>query len=488
MMPYADRQPGDPGQRCDRSRLVFFATLAASLVFTLTALILHRDIVAYNVEVLHDPADYLELSQNLVDGRGFVSAMAGGKANGYRAPVYPLLMAAHRILFGAPWSIVFLQSVGIALTALLAYRIGRDAFGERIGFTAALLTGFEPFFLYMGAALLAEAVFIPLFLFVVYRALAYLRGDRSVRATVLIGVALGIATLTRQVSQFFWAVLLLWGLLTPSVRTDARRSLVHLLVLLVAFEAVLLPWQARNYLAFGVWSFRPTSNVGYNLYLDHASFVEELRHRDPARRFFLIKHERMADFQRRHQADNLTSLAVAKEMEQEAIPFLLANWPTYLAVYALAVPTFFFADAYWDVLGVFYREMKPHRSIFQSLIRRDVAYARNFLAGLDLGQVLIFLLGKGLWGLVSCISLLTPVFVRRLPAGPRREVLCLWMTILYFFAMSGPTSIPRYRLPVQPEMFLLLSLTIAGWRTLGKPDSRTPHVVPGQHTSRSPQA
>jgi hypothetical protein len=145
-----------------------------------------------------DEKEYHALAVNLALRGEF--AFVPGVPTSIRPPLYPALVAAiYRVCGVGNVPAVRLAQAGLSLvTVLLAYRLGVEVYGRRVGLWAAALVGFYPSLLGYNLLLLTEVLFTALLL---AACLALARALRigSLAWLGLGGVLLGLGALTRSV-------------------------------------------------------------------------------------------------------------------------------------------------------------------------------------------------------------------------------------------------------------------------------------------------
>jgi 4-amino-4-deoxy-L-arabinose transferase-like glycosyltransferase len=168
----------------------------------------------------------------------------GAAPNLWRAPGHQWFVAAGLALGGgSPAGVRLLQVVLSLATSLLAYRIGRERWGERAGLAAGAFLAFYPSTIAFSHCLWSEVLYGFLCLFACERLLAA-RRTGSVRAAIAAGALLGAASLTRSLGLVLAAVSALW-LALGSRRESAVRAIVLGGAALAAALAVVLPWSMR---------------------------------------------------------------------------------------------------------------------------------------------------------------------------------------------------------------------------------------------------
>jgi 4-amino-4-deoxy-L-arabinose transferase-like glycosyltransferase len=210
-----------------------------------------------------DTPDYDEIANNLLSGAGFVSHenWFGHPMRSWRAPLYPLFLAAVYGIFGhSHLAVQIVQAILGAATAvlvcLLAMRL-RSEIAPLAGWAAAIY----PPLVATASEVMTESLFTLLLVAAVLTTLEA-RGRNDQRWALAAGVLVGLAGLVRPV-----------GLLTaPAVLAVAaweeraemavrpRRWAPFAAAFSLGVAAALLPWTARNALVHG--AFVPVSTHG----------------------------------------------------------------------------------------------------------------------------------------------------------------------------------------------------------------------------------
>ena len=205
----------------------------------------------------HDEREYLALAESLAAGRGFTyppDHQSGTAQQFGRAPVYPLFLAAigatHSENASAPARAKIVQSILGALLVVVVGAIAGRAAGRRAGVLAAAIAACDPPLIWLPAYVLSETLYSLLALSSVL--MLQIAVTRSRRAhspreggplALLAGALVGAAVLTRPAMLVFVPLVLFWLI-------RAQRHVLAV-ALLAAAIAVIAPWTARNYRAYG---------------------------------------------------------------------------------------------------------------------------------------------------------------------------------------------------------------------------------------------
>jgi 4-amino-4-deoxy-L-arabinose transferase-like glycosyltransferase len=195
-----------------------------------------------------DPWDTLAAA--VLRGEGLRCELFGLTWYSHRPPVFPLLVAGVRFLFGTGmWPIYLMQSALGAATAVLVWRIGARVYSERAGLWAGIAFTFWPFSVVWTAGVQPEVLGAML----LATCLWALVGERM----WLAGLLAGLLALTRSNYLFLAPLFALWLL----VGRQGRRALPMLAV----WALTLIPWGVRNTVVHGQWML--TSSDGAMAFL-----------------------------------------------------------------------------------------------------------------------------------------------------------------------------------------------------------------------------
>jgi 4-amino-4-deoxy-L-arabinose transferase-like glycosyltransferase len=205
---------------------------------------------------------YHATAWGLAVGRGFAfGGKFGEQLTAYRPPGYPFLLGLTYRLFGPEYNLAWLW--GILFTAIIiltTYYIARRLYGTAVARLATLALAAYPVLVLLIGQVMSDLAFLAGLMLLMSFVLS--RPSYCLWHAIVIGVALGLLTLTRGVAIGLFCVIPLIWLLR---RVQVRRLVVALIVLLVAFVVTLTPWVLRNYSVFGRLTLG--TNFGINAYI-----------------------------------------------------------------------------------------------------------------------------------------------------------------------------------------------------------------------------
>ncbi len=236
--------------------------LALSLALSLGYSFYHR------IEPTVDARAYDQIARNILKGEGFREhtniPLVYDPSIIRAGPLYEYFLASVYAVFGHHFEVVWIiQALLHASTAALLYFICVRMFvgsekKKTIGLWAMTLFAFHPDLIEIAAMLMTETVY--LFLVVSVLALFVLVFERPEKSflALSLGLATGLAVLSRPPILFFVPVILFLYLV--------RKHFWQAVVFTVVFIAVLTPWSLRNYSVYT--QFIPTTLIGeYNIWV-----------------------------------------------------------------------------------------------------------------------------------------------------------------------------------------------------------------------------
>jgi len=217
-----------------------------------------------------DEISYHNLAIRVIDGHGFSFGEPWWPGTGANEPtahwsyLYTSYLIAVYTIFGKnPLVARLIQSVAVGiLMPWLSYRIayrtfnkeknlgmfdvdGRLRRAQKIGLFVAAISAIYVYFFYYAASLISEVFYITGILWTFDVAIQIAQSDKkSVKPWLLLGLALGVTVLLRQLMLLFAPFMLLW------IWWANRPKLIYLALPLMITAVFMLPWTIRNYVAF----------------------------------------------------------------------------------------------------------------------------------------------------------------------------------------------------------------------------------------------
>ena len=419
------------------------AILVVAFLFRvgMLALLVHHPERAYR----RDSGGYERPALNLLAGNGFSQEVAPPfTPDVRRTPLSPLFIAAIYGLIGpnamaVVGAQVLVGTLTVALTCAMGWRLLPVGEAKAGGLLMALSLGPAVYC----AFLLTETLFTALLLIVMYSLLYYWRGGR-VWTLLAGGIVVGMCILCRPIALFYplFVVPLIWAL----TRGRWVRKLFASLAFLGVSGVVIAPWLVRNYRVVGTPVL--SSIADYNLLFYNAVALEADIRGEPEA---VVRADMLREVEgelRSIGADEGTRLAVYRRRGLE----IILSHPLRYAVVHLRQDLNSLLPNTTELLEL--AGLTEGGKGTLSVLNRygPVAAVRHYFAGREWAlPVLIFtaalLLLTYVGGLAGVVTL-----ARR---GEWLTLLLLLWPVVYFLAVPGAPSHPRFRVPVMPYICLL---------------------------------
>ena len=191
-----------------------------------------------------DTIDYIVAARMLVENGSYPAV---GGLNFFRAPLYPLFMAAIWSVTGeSVFAVKIVQSVLHALTVLMIFRTARLLSGSTlVALIAGMLFAVNPFFLYQAAAIQTEALHTFLMVLAMMLLVKMIVSDDGfdLKTAAAAGVAFGLGALCKNSPLGICIVL---AVVTAAICYRRKNSFAAPAIMVVAMFAAILPWSFYN--------------------------------------------------------------------------------------------------------------------------------------------------------------------------------------------------------------------------------------------------
>ena len=365
-------------------------------------------------------------------------------------PGYSLFLAAMISLFGAYFlPALLIQCLLDSITCLMIMVLGRRIFPTNswlFGFLAAVW----PNLIMHSAMLLTDTLFI--FFFTTFLlSFVWLLEKQKMSYALMVGVMLGLATMTRPVTQFF---ILLTPVLVPILlicaKARLRDALLQSIIISLVSLSFLSPLLLNNIQTHG--SYALTSQNGTHLQNWVAAEIVMLR--DGTSRAAAIAKMRAKNDQAMAAlppAAQMNPFSISAQHVTTATNEILASPPTIIlkswaqgAIVNLAAPAIMIDKRVRSL---------PHISFSSDTSGGLLTRLQQFIAGSSKAYVAILLISIGGAIIVSIIQFAG--FFVQLRITPMLAILG-FLTMVYFVLINGPVASPKYRLPIEPVLIIWL--------------------------------
>lgn len=380
-----------------------------------------------------DQISYHNLALRLTGGYGFTFGQPWWPATAANAPTSHwsffytgYLFLIYKIFGPNPLLARLIQAVLVGIfQPLLAFLIGKEVFGIKVGIVAAFITAFYSYFIYYAATLMTEPFYIVSILLCLWLAILIVRRgnkgeegvDRNSRGSFLLalslGLSLGVAVLLRQLFFLFIPFLLLWILWA-----GGKRQIINILCMVGVLAITILPFTIFNYARFHRIVLLNT-NAGYALFWSN--------HPIYGTQFKPLLTEGMGTYQELipQELMSLDEAALDQALLKRGIGFIVSDPVRYLLLSLSRIPPYFM---FWPTS--------------ESGIISNIARVTSF------GLFLPFMLYGLYRSIVSRVQTRQPVFLLYL------------FIIIYTLIHLLTWTMVRYRLPVDGVLLVFAALAV----------------------------
>jgi SAM-dependent methyltransferase len=391
------------------------------LVATTGEYVPHADSIDYDGNAIHlaEAGEYLPSPQ-----------AEPGSASAHRPPAWPYLLAGVYEVTGARWTAGRLTAAVLgALSVLLIYLIADAVFGRAVARWAGWLAAVFPPMVFTAGYLGVESLFVFVMLVAVFATLRARGSPHLLRWSLLAGVAVGLAALTRA-NGLVLAAPVAVGLAAAGgfrLRQPAIRPLLAPALALVAMALTIAPWTIRN--AVVLDEFVPVSTQGgYSMAQVWNSEADTSGPTRGAPRF-----EPVAPYQHRFGVDEVE---LDRELREVALD------------YAREHPGYVIELAGLNLLRLF--KLDGHESFtFFWNEERDLTAPRRFLDSAGLAVVVLLVL----------LALVATRSRRRLGAVP------WWLWLFPALVLASTMFLfgnPRHRVAIDPFLIMVAAVALSG--------------------------
>jgi 4-amino-4-deoxy-L-arabinose transferase-like glycosyltransferase len=222
--------------------------------------LLFRLLVAFGLpyQPTEDGLWYHEAATALSMGKGLT---VGGELTAFHPPGYPYFLSLTYRLFGPYHGLAWFWGIlSTAIIMLSTHFIARQLYGLSIAKIATLAIATYPALALWTGTVMSDLPFLAGLLLLI-SFIVYTRPYRLLN-TVIIGITLGLLTLTRGVALGLFVIIpMIWYIQCA----NARKLVTFSLLLFITYAAFLTPWIQRNYSLFGKLTL--STNLGQTVYI-----------------------------------------------------------------------------------------------------------------------------------------------------------------------------------------------------------------------------
>lgn len=389
--------------------------------------------------VAEDSEEYDQLSRSLISGNGF---SRNGNIETLRTPGYPMFVSFFKVIGKSYFVVTLAQIFLVFVSAFIIRKIGIFFASKKVGEISALLFLVNPVTLTLSLVILADTLFLFLFILGFYLAVS-LKNERILFRTFIMSIVFSLLIYIRM--GLFALPLISLPILASSisVKNKIKSILLTTLILTVAVS----PWVLRNYILTGVAGF--SSFRAVNIAWVIPKFVSSLNGTDLGQEslnFEKVIGVTELGYRDIRLSDKINSAAGKIILDR---PFAYVKYHIITSIPFLFPSSILFArDVYNSTLHI-----KPpfKEGIINLLAAGDFKSFYNGISG-----VWWKFAERILWFLVYIIA--------AFGIWNNRKKLITWafvFTIGYLMLLAGPAAGPRLSFQAWPFIFILFTSGVA---------------------------
>lgn len=224
-------------------RFLLILFIAAFLIRMAAVFALRNPTQFHGMQAGRDAVEFNAIALNIAKGAGY--AIRAGNPTSFRAPGFPLFLAALYAISYANYALVYISLCILgAATCVAIFFLSRQLLTERQARISAMLAAVYFPAIYDCTVFMSETLFMFCITIGILAFIRYLRAGRLADAAIS-SIALGWSALTRP-----FAILLLpmfLGIMVLAAARDRKTRLASGLVFTLGFVGIIAPWTIRNY-------------------------------------------------------------------------------------------------------------------------------------------------------------------------------------------------------------------------------------------------
>ncbi|OGH73276.1 MAG: hypothetical protein A2921_04205 [Candidatus Magasanikbacteria bacterium RIFCSPLOWO2_01_FULL_43_20b] len=415
---------------------------------------------------VNDSQTYLQTAKNILEhGVYSMEISETPHQDNFRTPLYPLFLLPFVWLKTSLYVPAIVQSIIMSFGIGLVFWLGQKIFSRKAAITAAVLFALEPTGALISAQIMAEAIFTPLFLGALFSVLMYIKTSKT-KFLWYGSSLLAMSALARPIAFPLFIILptAVW-FVNQHIKTfgvvvnDKYKKIArHAAASLGIFFLIISPW--LYFIFFTVHSSSFSSIVWTQGYEYRARYFDEWRAKRGA-----PDEDRLPYADMRPVNETLDARAIAP-IKLVVTNYLKTHFPQYLWFHFIRVPYLFTDSGYASILN----------GIPQLNFNYDTTHGTvsgGFLEQIDWRQpsqtvirvenqplFLVLFFADLFFIVVALLAVANPLIFFWRQRQWSKEIIFLIGIILLYSAIASPIGGPRFRIPINPLLFLLAADTI----------------------------
>lgn len=431
----------------------WFAALCIYLLFA-AAVTWYRG-VDFLMPLGDDTAHHIKLAENLIKYRTFSfdglysdqEPQLPLAPTNFLTPGYALWLAFIFLIFKSFMPAIFIGALIFAFSVPLTYFLAKEITdNNKIAFWSAVIFMIEPLSVYHSGLLFTEQIFTPIFLLACFGIVKYFK-EGSKKPLLISLFLFSFAVLIRPIIFYLFPLIILAVFIKES-KISWKNTVIYSLAAFILLYSVIGAWLIRNKIVLDTWQI--SSNQGAILAAHYTLVAKSLRKSNSDVPSFTYESN---NFSVKYNND------LGKTVLKELIKY---KW-TYLKIKLGYVPVFFIINGYDNL----YSRLKNQPGLSASnKLRNDLALAvlngrwAEFFKMSKQAALSTFLIGMIGWIVINLLALAG--FLRLFFSQQKLLAVLAAALVLYFAFVASPFLAARYRLPINPFIFIF-SITGLFW-------------------------
>jgi len=402
-----------------------------------------------------DGPSYIQTAKNFTE-KGIWSSdpSSNPKPDNFRTPIYPLFLSFF-LKLNIPFDyIAMIQGLLMAVSAALIYFLGRRLFNESVAFWAGFIFAVHPYLAssFVSSAILTE-VFAVFLLIISFFGLAVYIKEEEKKFLIIGSVFLALAALTKpQFLIFSFFILVAIFLSGDKFLLKIKKIILCFLIYFILIS----PWLYYNFFVLKVPQFSSVPSV--SAYIIAGYFQESLKggHGLQFNDFTFEQAKKItnSDYDAQlfepHNAEKLAKLGTA---------FIKTKLFSFAYYHITHIPRIFYHDTTVETLAGDLnnpQNLKPGEidiNVIKNIWKGDFSAAKTDLSRHPLWFLSLLLKATTL--LLAVLAIMNFFLVRKFTGQISKVSLFFLLFIVSFGVMASPVGQQRYRVPIEPFIFIL---------------------------------
>lgn len=413
----------------------------------------------YPIQNGGDSYEYALLAHNVAEYGSFSLAPHLNVPEMFRSPGYSFFLVPFYVVDHSLYLAILAQVLLVIGSAFFIYAIGIKFLPPTWAFICALFYALDPTTIFYSLSIFSDTLFVFLLLASVY--LLFVKENRGWAEFALSGFVLGFGTLVRTAGEYLIFIIAILALVEAVKRIGWKRALLSSALLIVSAYLVLAPWYTRNFQVSGALGIASTGPYTF-LFYHVKDFEMKVKGVSSDTYDNEIKTRlNVTDLQElRNIKYSSGMMGIVKEK-------IFADPIHYSIYHLLGSVNLFLASGLRDTAINLPILEKTLSNV--GLIGTDDVNVKEMFAKNPLGAIWYAVSSEPLFTLerlLRLLGLLLAVGVTLYGIVTRRFSLLfavLLAIVVYTALVIGPVSYPRYRMPLEPFLYMITAL---GWLSL----------------------